>query len=93
MNILVTKFSADSWCQPCKMLKPVFQELQSHFAGKNVTFREVDVDSYRDMAAAEGVRSVPTVVIYRDGVEVERFTGVRSKTDYVNAINRLLVYL
>lgn len=92
MTILVTRFSAE-WCQPCKMLKPVFQELQNQFSGKNVTFREVDVDSYRDMAAAEGVRSVPTVVIYRDGVEVERFTGVRSKTDYVNAINRLLVYL
>jgi thioredoxin 1 len=92
MNILVTRFSAE-WCQPCKMLKPVFQELQKHFAGKNVIFKEVDVDSYRDMAATEGVRSVPTVVMYRDGVEVERFTGVRSKTDYVNAINRLLVYL
>lgn len=93
MNILVTKFSADSWCQPCKLLKPVFQELEGHFSSKNVTFKKVDVDANPNLAATEGVRSVPTIVIYRDGVEVERFTGVRSKTEYVNAINKLLIYL
>jgi thioredoxin 1 len=53
----------------------------------NVKFEEYDIDEYSDITEEYGVRSVPTVIIVKDGIEVNRFTGLSSKMAYVNAIN------
>lgn len=80
----VKKFSA-AWCGPCRALKPVFEEVKSQYS--NVTFVEHDVDTDYEAAAQYGIRSVPTVVLVKDGKEIERFTGVQSKLAYINSIN------
>lgn len=85
--IKVMKFSA-AWCGPCRTLKPVFEEVKSGFS--NVVFEDVDVDENFEVAGKYGIRSVPTVIIEKDGVEVERFLGVQSKLAYSNAINESL---
>jgi thioredoxin 1 len=85
--VTVKKFSA-SWCGPCKTLKPMFEEVKAGFT--NVVFEDVDVDENFELASKYGVRSVPTVVIENNGVEVGRFTGVQSKMAYTNAINENL---
>jgi thioredoxin 1 len=85
--IKVTKFSA-AWCGPCRTLKPVFEDVKSNFS--NVVFEDVDVDENFEAAGKYGIRSVPTVIIEKDGVEVERFLGVQSKLAYSNAINESL---
>ena len=85
--VTVKKFSA-VWCGPCRALAPIMNEVKTQFS--NVVFEEYDVDVAYDEATKYGVRSVPTVIIERDGKEVERFTGVSSKMAYINAINENL---
>lgn len=80
----VKKFEA-SWCGPCKALKPVFEKVATKF--NDVNFSYIDVDEQFELASKYSVRSVPTVVIEKDGKEVQRFAGVQSEMAYVNAIN------
>ena len=82
--VTVKKFSA-IWCGPCRALTPVMNEIKGNFS--NVKFEEYDIDEYSDITEEYGVRSVPTVIIVKDGIEVNRFTGLSSKMAYVNAIN------
>ena len=85
--VTVKKFSA-VWCGPCRALAPVINEVKSNFS--NVKFEEYDVDVAYEEATKYGIRSVPTVIIEKNGVEVERFTGTSSKLAYINAINESL---
>lgn len=80
----VKKFSA-AWCGPCRALAPVMNEIKGEFS--NVKFTDYDVDVAYDEATEYGIRSVPTVVLVKDGKEINRFTGMSSKMAYVNAIN------
>jgi thioredoxin 1 len=85
--VTVKKFSA-VWCGPCRALAPVMNEVKTQFS--NVKFEDYDVDEAYDEATKYGIRSVPTVIIVKDGKEIERFTGASSKMAYVNAINESL---
>ena len=83
----VKKFSA-SWCGPCKTLAPTFNEVKNSFSG--VSFNEYDVDDSADIASKFGIRSVPTVILVKDGKEVKRIVGAQSKMAYEAAINENL---
>lgn len=85
--VTVKKFSA-AWCGPCRALAPMMNEIKGQFS--NVVFEEYDVDVAYEEATKYGVRSVPTVVIEKNGEEVDRFTGLQSKLAYINAINENL---
>jgi thioredoxin len=85
--VTVKKFSA-VWCGPCRALAPVMNEVKTQFS--NVKFEDYDVDVAYEEATKYGIRSVPTVIIEKNGVEVERFTGTSSKLAYINAINESL---
>jgi thioredoxin-like negative regulator of GroEL len=71
------------------MLAPIFEN-QVKPAYSNVRFEDIDVDDNQNEAMKYNVRSVPTVVILKEGVEVQRFTGVSSPMAYKNAINEHL---
>ncbi|MFU8792801.1 MAG: thioredoxin [Acholeplasmataceae bacterium] len=66
-----------TWCGPCKMLKPVLEAVAQD--EKDIDFYRVDIDQYRDQAIQSGIRSVPTVVLYKDGEEVDRTSGYQPK--------------
>ena len=85
--IEVKKFSA-SWCGPCKTLAPIFNEVKNSYTG--VTFTEYDIDESSDIASQYGIRSVPTVIIEKDGVQLKRIMGAQSKFAYNDAINEAL---
>jgi len=85
--VTVKKFSA-VWCGPCRALTPVMNEIKGNYS--NVKFEEYDIDEYSDITEEYGVRSVPTVIIVKDGIELQRFTGLSSKMAYVNAINEAI---
>ena len=85
--LTVKKFSA-SWCGPCRTLAPIINEVKTQFL--NVKFEEYDVDEAYAEATKYGVRSVPTIVVEKNGIEVERFTGVSSKLTYINSLNEHL---
>lgn len=80
----VTKFSA-SWCGPCKVLAPIFNEVKSEV--RDVMYQDVDVDQSSDLAIQYKVRGVPTIVIEKDGQEVKRIVGMSNKASLVSTIN------
>jgi len=84
--ITLKKFSA-TWCSPCRALAPVFEsEIKPMFKGK-VNFEEIDVDTNPDETIKYNVTSVPTVIIEKNGVLLERYSGANSKYTYINALN------
>jgi thioredoxin 1 len=85
--VTVKKFSA-AWCGPCRALAPVMEGIKGEFS--NVKFEEYDVDVAYDEATQYGIRSVPTIIIERNGVEMKRFLGLQSKGAIVEAITQHL---
>jgi thioredoxin 1 len=69
----VLKFYAD-WCGPCKMLSKTIENLKHN----EVPIREVDIDEQTDLAVQYNIRSVPTMVLLKDGAEISRVTGAIS---------------
>lgn len=77
------------WCPPCKMMEPVFVELEKEFAGR-VKFRKIDVDKEGEKAAKFKVMSIPTFVILKDGQEISRKIGALSREVLKNWIEENL---
>jgi thioredoxin 1 len=86
--MLVVKKYFATWCQPCKQLNPIFEELQSEMP--NVQFQTIDVDQNRDAAVEANVSSVPTVIFEKDGQQVYRFSGVLPKSVIAGTIQKFL---
>ena len=76
-GVVVVDFYA-TWCGPCKMLVPVFDELAEELSDK-VSFFKVDVDQGMEIAQAYRISSVPSIVIFKDGHQQEMLTGFMPK--------------
>ena len=83
--IQLIDFYAD-WCGPCKVMEPIFKELEKDYQDK-VEFRRVDVDVENAFSSQYGVMSIPTFVILKDGKEVSRKIGAMPKEIINNWIN------
>jgi len=78
-----------SWCGPCRALAPIIQELADEFAGK-VFVGKLDVDENPSTAERFQVYSIPTVLIMKDGKEVDRIVGCVPKDYIVSALKKYL---
>ena len=78
-----------NWCGPCKMLSPTIDRLAETYEGK-AQIAKIDVDAEPNLARRFGVMSIPTVIILKDGVEVDRKVGLMPTDTYTNALDNLL---
>lgn len=70
-----------TWCGPCKMFGPVFEDVSLK---NDINFVKVDVDKYSEIAREYGVMTIPTVILFKDGVEVKRNIGFMSDEELSN---------
>ena len=77
-----------TWCGPCKVLSPILEELSSEVDG--VEFVKLDVDQHPEIAGANGVMGVPTVVMLTGGEVMERFVGVQPKEVIKEKVSALI---
>jgi len=74
------------WCGPCRMIAPVVEELASENAGK-VKIGKLNVDDSPSSAAAYGVSSIPTLILFKGGEVVNTFVGLKAKQELQQAID------
>ena len=76
------------WCGPCRMLAPVIEELAEDFDGK-AKICKVNTDEEQDVAVKYGIRSIPTILFFKDGELVDQMVGASSKQVLADKINSL----
>lgn len=77
------------WCMPCRMLAPVIEEIAKEYAGK-VVVGKLNVDENPSTASEFQIFSIPTLVIFKNGVEVDRIIGYVPKNQIEARLNRIL---
>ena len=75
-----------SWCGPCKMLAPIIEELAKEYEGK-VKVGKVNVDDEAELSLRFNILSIPTVILFKEGKEVNRLVGFSMKEDFEEMIN------
>jgi thioredoxin 1 len=77
------------WCGPCKMIAPIVEELSTEYDGK-VKIGKLDVDSNQQTSIKFGVRSIPTLLLFKDGKLKETIIGAVAKKHIVDKLNSIL---
>ncbi len=76
-----------AWCGPCRMVAPIVEQIAGENAGK-LTVAKLNIDEYGAEAVRLGVMSIPTLILFKDGEEVDRMIGASPKADIQAMINR-----
>lgn len=75
-----------SWCGPCRMVAPVMEQLAQEYEGRAV-IGKVNVDEESDLAAKFKIMSIPTVIMFKDGLVVDKIIGARPKSDFAKLLD------
>lgn len=87
-GVVLVDFFA-TWCGPCKMLAPVIEEIADEADGAFSVYK-IDIDEAEDAVMEYGIMSVPTLMIFKDGEEVERMVGALPKATILQAVQGVL---
>lgn len=87
-GVTLVDFFAD-WCGPCRMIAPIISELAEEYEGK-ATIAKLDIESSQEITSTFQVTSIPTLILFKDGAELERVVGVRDKEALANLLKRAL---
>ena len=78
-----------SWCGPCKLVAPLMDQLAEEFAGK-ATVAKLDLDSNRPVAKRFGIKSIPAVMVFKNGELMDTMVGVKPYTTFSEAVTSYL---
>ena len=74
------------WCGPCKMLSPIIEEIATELS--DVKIVKLNIDEHGDIAQKYGVMSIPTLILFKDGKEIDKSIGFMPKEDMIEFINK-----
>jgi len=77
------------WCAPCRMIAPMLNELADEYQSK-ARVGKLNVDENKEVAAEYGIRSIPTLILFKDGIAVERITGIKPKNTFTRLFEKHL---
>lgn len=77
------------WCGPCKMISPIIDEMSEKYAGR-VKVGKVDVDNNSQVSLKYAIRSIPTVLFFKNGEVVDKHVGTASKSQFFDKVDALL---
>lgn len=86
-RIVLVDFWA-GWCVPCRMMAPVLNDLAGDLDG-NAFVGKIDVEQYQGLANKFKIRNIPTMVLFKNGKEVERFVGIKTKDFLIKQIQKV----
>ena len=86
-KIVLVDFWA-SWCAPCRMMAPVLNDVANELNGSSQVGK-VNIEQYQMLAQKFKVRSIPTLILLKNGKEVNRFVGVKNKEFLINQMKRI----
>ena len=74
------------WCGPCKMMAPTFKSVAKNYPIKAI-FAKVNTENEQTLGAKFGIRSIPTIVVFKDGIEVQRVSGALDSANLQSLVN------
>ena len=87
-KLVVADYTA-TWCGPCRVVAPLIDQLASEYSDR-ATVIKIDIDENKDMAKKYGIRSIPAVLVFRDGEVVESLFGSKPYETYSNILETQL---
>lgn len=86
-GVVLVDFWAE-WCMPCRMMAPVLNDVAEATEGKASVYK-LNVDEQKQVAARYGIRNIPTMILFKDGREVEKIVGMKSKESLLSSIEKV----